>query len=156
MKSKISLPELKQQAFTYCTEFVWDRINRLQQQIKEVVHALTSETKSSAGDKHETGRAMLQLEREKLGAQLAEAEQMQALLKKALSAKPHKTIGLGSLVITNKASYFIAISAGQFTNKQKSFFCISPSTPIGKLLLGKQIGDTFQFNQNTSTILHIG
>ncbi len=38
--------------------------------------ALFSETKSSAGDKHETGRAMLQLEMEKTSQQLAVINQM--------------------------------------------------------------------------------
>lgn len=155
MKNKTPLPELKQQAFNYCADFVLGRLNRLQNQIEEIAQALTSETKSSAGDKHETGRAMLQLEREKLGVQLAEAEQMQVLLKKVEAAAEYQTIGLGSLVITDKQSYYIAISAGQFSYNEASLFCISPATPIGKLLLGKRIGDTIQFNQNTATILNI-
>jgi len=155
LKNKIPLPELKQQAFNYCSDFVLGRLNRLQNQIKEIETALTSETKSSAGDKHETGRAMLQLEREKLGAQLAEAENMQGLLKKAEVASERNNIGLGSLIITDKQSYYIAISAGQFTYINESLFCISPGTPIGKLLLGKQKGDTIEFNHNTSTILKI-
>ena len=47
--------------------------------------ALDSESKSSAGDKHETGRAMLQLEMEKAGQQLQEVEKMKLILEKIQS-----------------------------------------------------------------------
>ena len=40
--------------------------------MKEIKEALFEEIKSSVGDKHETGRAMLQLEREKVGNQFYE------------------------------------------------------------------------------------
>ncbi|WP_257212925.1 GreA/GreB family elongation factor [Maribacter sp. 4U21] len=155
MKNKIPLLELKQQAFNHCHSFVKGRLERLQHQMKEIETALTSETKSSAGDKHETGRAMLQLEREKLGTQLVEAEQMHGTLQKVATTTEHNRAGLGAVVVTDKQSYYIAISAGALTYKEVSLFCISPGTPIGKLLLGKQTGDTIQFNQSTSTILNI-
>jgi len=73
---------LKNEAYNYCGQFVAERLGRIQRQIKELETALTSETKSSAGDKHETGRAMIQLEREKLGQQLSELEKTQQLLSK--------------------------------------------------------------------------
>ena len=63
---------LKQQLYQYCWTFIEDRFKTIQNNIEELQKALNSETKSSAGDKHETGRAMLQLDREKLGLQLAE------------------------------------------------------------------------------------
>jgi len=147
-----TLEELKQQAFKHCTDFVKNRIARIQSQIKELQLALTSETKSSAGDKHETGRAMLQLEREKLGEQLAKAEQMQLLLHKAAAVPESEHIGLGTLVITDKQAYYIAISAGELVHKGVSVFCISPLTPIAKLLAGKKRGDTITFNQTVATI----
>ena len=66
-----------------------------------------------------------------------------------------KTIGLGSLVITSGAIYFIAISTGEFKYVTKKMYCISPTTPIGKLLLGKGTGQSFQFNQDTFKILDV-
>ena len=131
------------------------RLARIQHQIAEVKLALTSESKSTAGDKHETGRAMLQLEREKLGQQLLEAEKMQQLLSRVPLKTNTDKVALGSLVYTDEASYYIAISAGQFNKQGTSTFCISANTPIAKLLLGKSVNDTFEFNGNTSKILEI-
>lgn len=80
MKEIDSLKNLKKDAYNFCVLFVNERLARIQGQIKELETALTSETKSSAGDKHETGRAMIQLEREKLGQQLAELEKNPATI----------------------------------------------------------------------------
>ena len=52
---------------------VEDTIEVYKKGILDAQNGLQSESKSSAGDKHETGRAMLQLEAEKLGKQLQES-----------------------------------------------------------------------------------
>ena len=54
---------------------------------------------------------------------------------------------LGSLIITDKANYFLAISAGEIKIENTTYYAISPSSPIGKLLLGKQTGDTVNFTK---------
>ena len=71
---------LKQDLYMQCQVFVGTRLRAIQKTIAEIQESLTSETKSSAGDKHETGRAMLQLEREKAGHQLAEIQKLNQLL----------------------------------------------------------------------------
>ncbi|WP_247656538.1 3-oxoacyl-ACP synthase [Maribacter sp. MMG018] len=144
--------EIKEAAYIYCKEFVFGRISRLKKQISEIGKALTSETKSSAGDKHETGRAMLQLEREKIGVQLANAENMQGLLNKVRVDGGTGSIAIGTLVYTTAANYYIAISAGEFRVDGVVVYCISPATPIGKLLLGKMKDDEFTFNGKTHRI----
>jgi len=146
---------LKIEAYRFCQEYVESRIHRIQNQIAEVKSSLSSESKSTAGDKHETGRAMLQLEREKLGQQLLEAEKMQQLLKKVPTETTNERVVLGSLIETKNASYYIAISAGKLETKSENIFCISAHTPIAKLLLGKRIGETFNFNGNVSKIMKI-
>ncbi len=77
LKTTKNLESLKRDAYDYCFQFVSRKLDRIQVQIRELEQSLTSETKSSAGDKHETGRAMIQLEREKLGQQLSELEKTQ-------------------------------------------------------------------------------
>lgn len=146
---------IKQKAFKFCEDYIWGRLQRIKSNIDEVNDSLNSETKSSAGDKHETGRAMLQLEREKLGQQLLEAEKTAILLRKASASKQSDTIILGSLVKTINANYFIAISAGRFEDNDSTVFCISANTPIGKLLMGKPVGATFQFNGKEHKILDV-
>lgn len=146
---------LKEDTFQFCKDFIDNRLNRLHKQIQEIQTALSSETKSSAGDKHETGRAMVQLEREKLGVQLAEAEKVAQLLSKIDIEKSQEKIGLGSLIKTNKLSYFIAISAGEYKGKYASVYCISAATPIAKLLMGKCVGDSITFNKVETMIKEI-
>lgn len=142
MKSNV---QLKRQLYQKCDEFVNERLSNIHNQIKEIQESLTSETKSSAGDKHETGRAMLQLEREKSGQQLAETEKLKENLSKIDVSKSSGSIGLGSVVFTSNANYFIAISIGQIEVEGTNFFAISLNTPIGLLLMGKTVGDTVVF-----------
>lgn len=146
---------MKSEAYQFCERFIGARLQRIQEQIDEVKTALTSESKSTAGDKHETGRAMLQLEREKLGQQLLEAERTQHILHKVPQESKSAKVVLGSLVKTDKSNYYIAISAGRFELNKETVFCISAHTPIAKLLLGREKGDSFQFNGALHKLLDI-
>lgn len=136
----------KQQLHQFCQEYVNRRTILVQNNIKSIQESLASETKSSAGDKHETGRAMLQLEREKLGQQLLEVERMAIILSRISITIKSNAVVLGSWVKTSKRDYFLAISAGAYEGTTNPIFCISRATPIGKLLLGKSIGDVVDFN----------
>jgi len=146
---------MKKALYQFCQDYVDSRIQRIQNQIAEVKTSLSSESKSTAGDKHETGRAMLQLEREKLGQQLLEAEKMQQILRKVPLETNAKKVTLGSLIKTSKASYYISISAGKFEKKKEIVFCISSDTPIARLLLGKDVNDVIEFNEIESKIITI-
>ncbi len=146
---------LKEKLYEFCQNYVEDRIERIQRNIQNLQESLTSETKSSAGDKHETGRAMLQLEREKLGQQLSEAEKMAIILSRISIKYKSKTVVLGSCVKTSKAHYFLGVSAGEFKTETECIFCISGGTPIGQLLLGKSIGDVVSFNDQKIRITEI-
>jgi transcription elongation GreA/GreB family factor len=147
--------KLKQELFTKCQVFVDGRLQAIQKTIDEIQESLMSETKSSAGDKHETGRAMLQLEREKAGHQLLEIEKLNQVLSKIDVSKSSQTIGLGSVIFTTQANYFITISAGELKADQQLFYAISANTPIAKLLLNKQKGDQIEFRDQTFEIIEV-
>ena len=129
-------------------------VNKRLQTVEEILHShqksLQSETKSSAGDKHETGRAMIQLEMEKASQQLTGISEMNEILSKIDSSNSGKSnrkmAHLGSVVYTQKANYFLSISAGQIVTENKVFYAISTSSPIGKLLLGKLENEEFLFD----------
>lgn len=146
---------MKEQLLAFCWEHINDRTDRLQQRRVSLQESLNSETKSSAGDKHETGRAMVQLEQEKLGKQLFELEEIKRILHKVDIHKKSKKISLGSLVKTTTANYFVAISAGAVKIDDTAFFCISASSPIAQLLLGKEKGDGVIFNGAEIKILDV-
>lgn len=146
---------IKQELYNQCLDFIENRFKTVENTINEIQESLTSETKSSAGDKHETGRAMLQLEREKAGNQLAEIEKTRALLSKVSIKNTSNTIGLGSVVFTTQVNYFIAVSAGELIMDNNKFYAISSNTPIGKLLAGKTIGATVKFREQVFEITKI-
>ena len=146
---------LKEALYNNCKEFVEKRLQNVEEVISSNQKALQTETKSSAGDKHETGRAMLQLEMEKAGQQLAGITQMKEILAKIDISKTSKNAHLGSIVYTDKANYFLSISAGHLTIENTNYFAVSVSSPIGKLLLGKQKGEAISFNGNVFKILEI-
>jgi len=146
---------IKQQILDTCKQHVNQRLQKLRMQIKSLEESLNSETKNSSGDKHETGRAMVQLEREKSGRQLFEAEKLEKLISKVSIENPSGVIKLGSLVTTSQVNYFIAISVGKVEVNNASYYAISPDTPIGKLLLGKKVEDEVIFNGACFRILKI-
>lgn len=139
----------------HCSKFIENKLKTIQNTINEIQESLTSETKSSAGDKHETGRAMLQLEREKAGNQLAEILKTKAIFDKINFEKTSQIIGLGSMVFTSKANYLLAISAGEINLEGTLFYAISPNTPIGQLLIGKTVGDGVSFRDDSFKILSV-
>jgi len=146
---------MKKALLDFCWEHVDGRTARLKKQSQELQESLGSETKSSAGDKHETGRAMVQLEQEKLSQQLQELDSTRNILKKINIDAPSNKIRLGSLVKTSTADYFIAISAGVFKQNGKVIYFISASAPIAQLLLGKEKGESFVFNGKEQSILEV-
>ncbi len=146
---------IKQDLYDQCCTFVESKLTAIQKAILEIQESLTTETKSSAGDKHETGRAMLQLEREKIGQQLAETQKLKEILSKIDSSKTSKKVSLGCVVYTSQNNYFIAISSGKLQIKGEDFYAISANTPIAQLLLGKTDGDEVVFRNETFSITQI-
>lgn len=146
---------IKQQLYKACEDFLNKRLEVIQMTISDIQNSLQSETKSSAGDKHETGRAMLQLEREKAGHQLAEVQKLNEILQKIKLEIHHESVALGSVVYSTQSNYFIAISAGEITINNDKFYAISPSTPMAKLLLSKTVGDCIEFRDTKFTIKEI-
>ena len=146
---------IKTQLLQLCNQSLETRLQSVLAVIEDIKQSLQSETKSSAGDKHETGRAMLQLEREKAGHQLAEIEKTKQILSKINTESTSKNIGLGSVVFTTTSNYFISISAGELQVEGDTFYAISASTPIGQLLLGKSVGDKVTFRNFSFEITEV-
>ncbi|MGB8703910.1 MAG: transcription elongation factor [Gillisia sp.] len=123
--------------------------------MKDLESDLGNETKSSAGDKYETGREMINAEWNKLSVQFSEFKKLEAILKMAKSRKCSKNIQLGSLVTTTVANYFICIPAGQLQLKNEKFYAVGVTSPIGQLLLNKMEGDNFIFKGKQVKILGV-
>ena len=144
----------KAQLNEHCRQYVTERIDLLRSQITAAQSSANSETKSSAGDKHETGRAMAQLEVEMIAAQLADAEKLLHTIH-LIKTTPVDEVGLGALVTTDKGIFYFGISIGKVNLEGIDYFIVSAGSPIGKVMMGKKAGDTFLLSGQKSTIVKV-
>ena len=131
------------------------RIDGLTDILKETYEATANDSKSSAGDKHETAISMAQLEQEKLTKQINDYLSLQVSLFKINPEKASSKIELGSLVETNNGWYYFSVGLGVFQVREITVFAINPLAPIGKLLTGKIVNESINFNGNITTIFSI-
>jgi transcription elongation GreA/GreB family factor len=149
------VPSVREKLHRLCHAYIEDRIKSANQAILFAQASANEETKSSAGDKYETGRAMAQLEIEKNQAQLREAQKLSAILNQIKPNENYKLVQPGSLVVTNREGFYISIPAGKFIIDDQIYFAISPSSPIAQKLLGEKEGSKFIFNNKEYTITHV-
>lgn len=148
-------PSLKQNLYARCQQYVQQRIDTARQAMEAAQESANSEEKSSAGDKYETGRAMAQLERDRHAQLLAEARKMEQELTRLNVDKAYDTVQPGSLVTTNRGTFFVSISAGKLTIDGTDCFAVSPASPVATALTGHRAGDAVPFNKLTYQVLSV-
>ena len=137
---------MKSKLLAHCIELANSKVAALEHELHATRESATSESKSTAGDKHETGRAMMHLEQEKLHKQLAEAQAIVAELERIDSVAVHTQIGLGSLVQTNKTTFLLAAGLGKVEFEGTTYFVVSTKAPIAAQFLGKSARDKVNMN----------
>ncbi|MCP4439192.1 MAG: GreA/GreB family elongation factor [Aureispira sp.] len=147
--------DFKQALYTVCKEQLQEKVTALQNAMEDIQNSANNETKSSAGDKYETGRAMMHLEKNKLAGQLAEVIKQQQALGQVVVNKTCTEVEFGALVKTNKNLLFIATSLGKLMLEKQSCFVISPNAPLGQALMGAKEGDSIPFRNQQFKIVSI-
>ena len=140
------MSHLKEQLYSLCHQYIVSSAKAINQKIAEAQEAANSEDKSSAGDKYETGREMMQQVADRGQAQLNEANKLMVALSTIPFNTTHSKADAGSLVSTNYGKFYIAISAGTLSIDPQNYFAVSPASPIGIKLSGKTTGDEFDLN----------
>ena len=130
-----------------------EKIQNLEKLIAET-RASNNDTKSSMGDKYETGREMLQQEINNLQIQLNEVLKQQDFLKTLLIKSSDKA-EKGAIVKTDRGLFFISVSLGEITFENQKIICISPESPLAKAMNGKQKGEAFSLNNMNQGIVDI-
>lgn len=146
---------VKDLLYKFCVDAIEQKLSTIHSVLNSAQDSANHETKSTAGDKHDTARAMAHLESEKNANQLAEINKLKKVLPYLKDHHAKTEVDLGCVVKTNFANYYISISLGKTTVKNEDYFTISAVTPIGKLLVGKKVGDSFVFNGKTIQITSI-
>lgn len=143
---------IKQELYELCREYIDNRIQAARLAISEAQQSANQESKSSSGDKYETGRAMMQLEIEKNAAQLSESLKVKQILDNITIENHPVSVQPGSLVITDSDVFFIAISLGKVTLHNQNFLVISANSPLGIKLIGLKPGDKITFKDNAYVV----
>jgi transcription elongation GreA/GreB family factor len=123
--------------------------------LNDAQHAANTETKSTAGDKHDTARAMAHLEQEKNAKQRIEIQKLKKVLPLLNPQTKCDQVELGALVFTTVGNFYISVSLGKYTYDNTDYFLISPVTPMANLLLNKKKGDVVEFKSQKIIINNI-
>jgi transcription elongation GreA/GreB family factor len=137
---------IKNQIYQQSLTFIEQRIQTAETALQQAREASNDDTKSSAGDKYETSREMMQQDIDRNKRLLIDAQDNMRVLQSIDPTVKSESVIHGSYVTTNQGSFYISVSAGQLHVDDKTIFAISPASPIGKLLLEKKIGSGFEFN----------
>ncbi|MET3537076.1 hypothetical protein [Chryseobacterium limigenitum] len=121
-----------------------EKIQNFENLIAET-RASSNDTKSSMGDKYETGREMLQQEVNNLQRQLNEILNQQAIVQK-INAEPSSKVQNGALVKTDKGLFYISASLGEIVFDNQKIMTVSAESPLVKAMHGKKGGETFVIN----------
>ncbi|MDQ0782705.1 hypothetical protein [Chryseobacterium sp. W4I1] len=140
----------KQELLNSIKTKITDKIQSFENLIAET-RASSNDTKSSMGDKYETGREMLQQEINNLQRQLNEALIQQSVIQK-ISAEPSVKAQGGALIKTDKGLFYITVSAGEIISEGKKIMTISAESPLAKAMSGKKEHENFTVNNITQVI----
>ena len=138
-----------------CVQKLEAQLEDLKSIMADVQESSNNETKSTAGDKHDTARAQAQNEVARIGSQLLNVERMLLELMK-VSTESDDFIKCGSFVVTTCGRFYLSVSLGKLSYEDKEFFAVSLQSPIGQVLLGKTKNDTFLLpNGNQCSVTEI-
>ena len=146
---------MKLALYEACMRFIAARIETAETALAQAQEASNDDTKSSAGDKFETTREMMQQDIFRNKKLLADAQQNLALLKSLVDVPAAEIVKNGSLVETSQGMFYVSVSAGQLSIDGNTAFAMSAASPVGQLMLGKRVGETFSFNQKEYKIIAI-
>jgi len=138
---------LKSSLYQLCLTFIDNRIENIEYSLQQARQASNDDTKSSAGDKYETTREMMQQEMDRNSKLLYEAGQQKIALQQLEHVEASNVVKNGSLVLTSEGNFYISISAGELKFEDKTFFAVSQASPIGKLFIGKKSQGNTQFQR---------
>ncbi|PCJ81194.1 MAG: hypothetical protein COA49_05655 [Bacteroidetes bacterium] len=147
--------EIKSILLTELNRLVDLKIHSASSSIASTTESKNTATKSSAGDKHETGRAMMERELALSNSQLQKAQILKNDLSKISLTRKFDKVEFGALIFTNDASFFICVGLGNIELHKHKCFAISAGSPMGLALMGREEGEILVFQGREIEINHI-
>jgi transcription elongation GreA/GreB family factor len=149
---------LKQHLLAHLKTLLDERMAASWQAMEAAQASANEQGKSSMGDKYETSRSMGQLDRDMHARQYEQARQERLVLER-IEAMPeparYERIAIGTLVKTSAGYFFIAVSVGAVQVAGQTVLAVSAASPVGKALVGKEVGGEFLFQGKKQKVLMI-
>lgn len=146
---------MKDQIILHYNSYFNDRINSIREMIAGLTEDAQNDAKGSAGDKHETGLAMMHLEQEKLNQKLTELLESRKKFSQIDYGASSSQVLLGSLVHTPTVSFLMSVALPKIEVGGKTVIGISPQSPLGSLFLQQHVGAEVAFNGFRYTITSV-
>ncbi len=143
---------LKRNLKQLCLERLNEKITAFQNIITDLSLDAQNDAKSSAGDKHETSLSMMHLEQENLSKKINENIALRDVILRVDETKISNKVEFGSVVKLNSVNLFLSAALPKITYQDESILAISMDAPIAKELIGKELNDTFVFNNCEFTV----
>ena len=145
----------RQKVYEQYLQLINDKINLFRNILNDLKESSSNETKNTAGDKHETALAMLQIEQKNINQQLKEALDQKILFGQINLTGIKPEVTRGTLLKTNKGYFLVSVALGKVLIDGTTVMALSPQSPLGKQLMGLGIGNSAMINNSTYIIEEI-
>ncbi len=135
----------REELISYLGEILEGRISEAQEMVKTAQEAANNETKSTAGDKHDTARELMQQEKNKAAQNLGNLIKFRRVIHQLKNPVSKDKIQFGSLFLTNQGYVFIGLPLGNIVYQENKVICISAVSPLAKAFISKTVGEDVHF-----------
>ena len=145
----------KQKVHSQYFVLLQDKIDVFRDRITALTEDSKNDAKGSAGDKHETALSMMHIEQEKANHKLKEFLDQKAIFDRIDASAKHMKVAVGSLVVVNEIWLYVSTALSKQEVDEKTIFAISPQSPLGSGIMGKEAGFTFELNGKKYTVKEV-
>lgn len=138
-----------------CLTKLQSQMDELKAAIAKVQESIENEDNSTAGNKFETARAMGQEELDRINRQMSVCIKEYNILNQINLERECKSVQLGAVVKTDKKTMYMCVALGKIELNGESIFAISFVSPVGQMLLGKEVGDQLVFAGKKENIIAV-
>lgn len=153
LNSKYLEMDIKNELVAKCREIIIDKIGNLKAEVEDAQK--TANDYGQPKDRYDAFRAQLLRKRDMFSQQLVKNNEQLELLNRIDFDKKLSTVKIGALVVTENQKLLISISLGKIEVDGEAYYAISPAVPFYKVIDGKKVGDSFEFNGRKNKILEV-
>ncbi len=106
-------------------------------------------------DRYDSYRIQLLRKKDMFGQQLAKTMEQLDTLDRISLKRRFEEVEFGALVITDKQKILVSIGLGKIELDGSTYFAISPSVPVFNAMIGKKVGEEYEFRGAPIKILSI-